>query len=402
MTKAGHSQVDQQKVSELLAWMADGGRPNTGARTIVDRICIQLCEAGVPIDRFALYIFIIHPNIGGRRFMWEKDGLTQMDHASHDVISSPMVQKSPAVSVMNSGTALRQKLTDDFDPLGSEDYWELKQQGLTDALLQPLPFTTGGTHAASWATSAKDGFSDAHIDVFERVRPLLARLTEIYILRLNAASLLNAYVGRDGGERVLAGYIERGDTEVIEAAVLFADFKNFTRLSTQVDSAVVIETLNRFFDILVGAIEEEGGDVLKFMGDGVLATFSLKADNNDKAIVEAVGRAVSAAGHALQQANLAEPDRPHMAFRAAMCLGDVHFGNIGGGGRLDFTAIGPSVNLAARLLSVASRSGHDVVCSAEIATHFGDASLLGDFELKGIAAPQPVYSVPLTLAKTEP
>ena len=252
MTKVDQSpvryrQVDQQRISELLAWMADGGRSSSSARGIFDHICAQFCEAGVPIDRFVLFFFIIQPHIGGRRRTWERGNSAEMSSAPHEMISSPRIQQSPAVEVMKSGVTLRQKLTVARDALAFEDHIELKERGLIDVVLQPLPFTTGGIHAVSWATKAEAGFTDDLVEVLERVRPLLARLAEIYILRLHAASLLNAFVGRDGGERAIAGQIARGDTEVIEAAVQFADFKEFTRLSTRVENVIVIETLNRFF-----------------------------------------------------------------------------------------------------------------------------------------------------------
>lgn len=386
--------IDCDRIDHLLRWMADGALPSASARTIIDRVCDELCGAGVPIVRMALFIFTLHPNIGGRRFVWEKGGKTEMTEAPHEIILSPLVQESPALAVMNSGKAMRQRLSADQRPFAFNDHEDLFNAGMTDTLLQPLPFTTGGIYASSWTTSAEGGFSDADIETLDRVRPLLARLTETYVLRLNAANLLTAYVGRDGGERILAGHIKQGDTEMIEAVILFADFKGFTRLSTTVEGAVVIDTLNRFFEIFVAAIAGEGGEVLKFLGDGLLAIFPLEKAQNAAVVVASARAAVAEATRDLRAANSEQPTAPRLEFRAAICLGDIHFGNIGGGGRLDFTAIGPSVNLAARLLGVATETGHDVVCSQAVADQFADSRSLGAFPLKGIAEPQAVFALP--------
>lgn len=386
--------LDTGRIEKMLEWMADGSRSDPTARRIIDRVCRELVAAGIPISRFALFIFTLHPNIGGRRFIWTPDEGTVMNEASHEVMMSDMVQKSPAMAVMRSGEAIRERLNGTA-PLAFSDFDDLRAAGVTDYLLQPLGFTTGDTYAASWATEADPGFSDEMIATLTRVRPLLARLTETYILRLNAANLLSAYVGRDGGERILAGHVQRGDTEAINAAILFADFKGFTALSTRTDGKLVIETLDRFFDILVLAIEGDGGEVLKFLGDGILAIFPVEEDGEAAPMVAAARRAVEAAADGVAKANAEPGERPELGFRAGLCLGDVLYGNIGGGNRLDFTAIGPAVNLASRLLQVASETGRDFVCSSMVAERFADAQPLGEFDLKGIEVPTAVFALPL-------
>ena len=139
--------------------------------------------------------------------------------------------------------------------------------------MQPIIYTTGETNAASWSSKAEGGFSDEAIAVLERINGPLARLTEAYLLRLNAATLLSAYVGRNGGEQVLRGKIHRGDGEEIEASILFTDIAGYTELSNALSGPDVVAMLNDAFDLMVPAVEKRGGEILKFLGDGFLAIF---------------------------------------------------------------------------------------------------------------------------------
>lgn len=380
--------LDTAALEDLRDWMIDGARPSARADDIINGMCTRLSAAGVRIDRFGLFIFTLHPNIKGRAFSWRRGQDLVMREADYALAQTPGFCDSIAVHVMETGNAYRCRFETDttFPPF--PDVQEIRAEGMTDYMIAPLVYTTGQTHAVSWATARPGGFTDAEAEALEWIRAPLARLTEIYMLRLNAANLLSAYVGRNGGRRVLEGNVRRGDTERITAAILFVDIKGFTGLSGTTPAQVVIERLNGFFDVFVEAIDAEDGEVLKFIGDAVLAIFPVGGDGP--------AAAVGQADAALERADAAFREAPEsrLGYRAAIHVGELSYGNIGGGHRLDFTAIGPAVNLAARLLEIATRTGRDLVCSADAARYLAGSEPLGDFELKGIAGTRSVFALP--------
>jgi adenylate cyclase len=216
-------------------------------------------------------------------------------------------------------------------------------------------------------------------------------------LRRTAGNLLNTYVGRSAGERILAGKIRRGFLETIHAAIWLSDMRGFTMLAEQLPPRELVDLLNRYFDCQVPPIAAHGGEVLKFMGDGLLAIFPLAADGSDTG--EVCRRALASAREA--RALIDTLDAPPGAeggdairFGLALHMGEVMYGNIGGGNRLDFTCIGPAVNLAARLENVAAKLSKTIVASAEFAGHVpGAFTPLGEFAVAGFSAPQMVFGL---------
>jgi adenylate cyclase len=270
---------------------------------------------------------------------------------------------------------------------------ELREEGVSDYFAFPLRFTNAEIQAVTFTTREPGGFTPEHVAALEAVVPPLARVAEVRALRLTAVSLLNAYVGRGAGERVLGGRIRRGDTETIRAVIWLSDMRGFTKRADSMAPAALIELLNLFFDNLVPAIEAEGGEVLKFMGDGLLAIFHI-ADDAELDAVRA--RALRAARQA--RANIAalrmQEGGQDLRFGLALHVGEALYGNIGAGARLDFTCIGPAVNMAARLEKIAARLGRTVVGSAAFARDLPDDFVaLGDFELAGFREAVTVYGL---------
>ena len=186
--------------------------------------------------------------------------------------------------------------------------------------------------------------------MLERINRPLARITEAYLLRVNAAYVLSAYVGRNGGDQVLKGKIHRGDGEEIEASILFTDIAGFTELSNAMTGPDVVAMLNDAFDLMVPAVESRGGEILKFLGDGFFAIFPHEGTGGLAKTADAARAAVAESEAAVAGAPVGE----RVAFRSAIHAGRFHYGNIGGANRLDFTAIGRPVNYTARLLAAAS------------------------------------------------
>ena len=224
--------------------------------------------------------------------------------------------------------------------------------------------------------------------MLERVNRPLARLTETYMLRLNAAILLSTYVGRNSGQHIWEGKVHRGDGEAITAVILFVDLKNFTQLSNERAGTELVSLLNDAFDLLVPPVTERGGEVLKYMGDGFFAIFPYGDETDIAGITNAAMDAVIEGKAALGgNGNISGVD-----FRAALHSGTFHYGNIGGADRLDFTAIGPPINYTARLLSAATDLGCDQVLSSDLARLVPDrCNAAGSVALKGFDGEQTVW-----------
>ena len=381
--------IDRKQIDDLLDWMVAGAQPSANAREIVEGICTKLCASGVPLERMVLFIYTLHPNISGRRFLWNPGQEVDMAEAPSAVFTSDLYHINPLPQVIEERISIRRHLADPDCPNDYKIITELREQGFTDYVVQPLNFTTRETHAVSWSTKALDGFSDEDIEVLERVCNPLARLTETYMLRLNAATLLSVYVGRQSGDKILRGAVHRGDGEEITAVILFVDLKNFTHLSNSMPGSELISQLNAAFDCLVPPVEENGGEILKYMGDGFFAIFPYSNSNEELENANCAMDAVRAGEIALEQSK----QSGSFSVRSAIHSGSFHYGNIGGSARLDFTAIGPAVNYTARLLSAATNVGKDRVISNTLAGRLGSGvELAGTETFKGFDGNQKIFS----------
>lgn len=378
----------------VVRWLVDGARSAAQPQAIMAQLCERLVALGIPLWRTALFVRTLHPAVMGRRLTWRPDTGVEVGEAGFAVLETDNYRMSPVVHVYATGLPLRRRLAAADCPADFAILDEFRAEGITDYLLSPLVFTNGEVHVATWTTRQPGGFSAAQIAGLEAVVAPLARLTEIYALRRTAGNLLDAYVGHQAGERILAGQIRRGDSEAIHAAIWLSDMRGFTALADALPPPRLIALLNRYFDGQVPAIAGRGGEVLKFMGDGLLAIFPTGSDAPtacDAALAAArEARARIAAADDL--AALAGGVRPD--FGLALHVGEVLFGNIGGGDRLDFTCIGPAVNLAARIEKLTAAIGHPILASAEFARHCRAALRpVGKYALRGFGAAQAVFAV---------
>lgn len=382
--------VDRQAIDGLVEWMSDGAQPFRDGRKIVDSICRRLNEAGVPVSLYRLFLFTIHPTIKGRRLQWTAESRTQITEADFALFDTEEYYNNPLPLVMKTRQSLRRRLVDPECPRDFKVVEELIAEGFTDYLIQPVIYVDGDVHTMSWSSRHNDGFSPEAIEALERIRGPLTRLVESYILRLNAANIISTYVGRNAGDKVLSGNIRRGDAEEIAAIILFADVKNYTDLSNRRPVHRVLETLNGFFDALEAPVIEGGGEILKFIGDEILAIFPVHEKDGEAGLRKAARAASNAVATA--RTSLAGSEEA-VDFRSAIHFGRLFYGNIGASQRLDFTAIGPAVNFTARLLATASSLGRDDVCSAEIASLLEGAYVeAGSVALKGFDGEHAVFA----------
>jgi len=379
----------------VMRWLIDGARTAATPQAVLAQLCRELVGAGVPLERVAVFVRTLHPDLMGRSFRWRPGAEVQVNEAPFDFVGTDEYRLSPVVATMTSGTSIRRRLLDPGCPLDFPILAQFREEGITDYLVLPLFFSNGEIHCASWATSAPEGFSDAAVAALRAVAPALARIAEIRALHRIAGTLLDTYVGQRSGERILAGQIRRGHTETIAAAVWLSDLRGFTQLTDALPTEAVIGFLNRYFDCQVPAIAAEGGEVLKFMGDGLLAIFPIERERDARAVCAAALSAARAARAAVGKLERLDGSEDSVRFGLALHIGDVLYGNVGGGNRLDFTTIGPAVNLAARLERLARDLGRTVVVSGDFAGHAPTTlERLGDYALRGVAAAQTVFGLP--------
>jgi adenylate cyclase len=338
----------------------------------------------------------LHPQITGRRFRWQKGIDVSISTATYDLPASAESRKSLVERVCVDGIALRRRLADPDCQMEYPLLLELREQGATDLLVSPLVFTDGDVHAALWTTQQPGGFTDDQVAGLEAVVKPFARVAEVRALRRTATNLLDTYVGNRTGKRILAGQIRRGHSEVINAAIWLSDMRGFTTLSDQLSPHIMIDLLNQYFDCQIPVILSNGGEVLNFMGDGLLAMFPIeRADETARVCNQALAAAIETRAKVLSMPKLTEMEHlPPISFGLALHVGEVLYGNIGGGNRLDFTCIGPAVNLAARLEKIAAQKDRIIVTSEAFAAHCqSKLSPLGQFDVRGFHDPQTVFGL---------
>ncbi len=410
--------IDQSKIAAVVQWLISGA-PSERARTdLIAQLCERIMDAGFMLTRVNVFIQTLHPDVFGISLIWRPDTEMQINMASFDATDSETYRASPLAVMYDTNAEVRLKIDDPANrrfPIVSD----LIAEGATDYVILPIRFSDGAMQVSSWTTNRPGGFAVEELDALRELVVPLARVVEIISLRRMASILIDTYVGNQAGERILAGHIRRGYTETMNAAIWLSDMRGFTALSDRLPAHVIVDVLNCYFDCQVPAIRDRGGDILKFMGDGLLAVFPIENGNSREACARALAaaRAAREAIHALCYPH-DEGQLDGFRFGVALHIGDVLYGNIGGGrqiafnegflgielrdledaarstSRLDFTCIGPAVNLAARLEKIAGRLGRTVVASEAFAQLCdGGWADLGEFAIAGVARPERVFGL---------
>jgi len=381
-------------ISTLSDWLLEEARleRDSGAHDLA--VVERLLAAGLPLVRVTTGVPSLHPQVNSFSFLWHRDqGSTVREFSATDW-QRPGITQSPIVKAYDTGADQRHRL---YLPPPPDEYsllTDFRAEGLTDYLVLALPFSDGSFKAVSFATDRATGFSDAEIALLEGLRPALAASLETQYLRRQLATLMDTYVGPAAGNRVLSGDIRRGTGETIQAVIWFCDIRGFTSLSEALPAQSLIDMLNHYFEAVTDAVEAEGGETLKFIGDAVLAIFRLESENDGSAANSALV-AARAALEALSRTNLIRSDAglPPIECGIALHPGAVVYGNIGGRSRLDFTVIGPAVNKASRIEAMTRQLGHNLLVSEDFArlsdTSFKD---LGRFELKGLEGSHTLFA----------
>lgn len=384
--------------ARVVAWMLHEGRGNTHMREFGDDMCRRVVEAGIPLWRAFCGIRTLHPQIAATAYVWRRgQGTAERRTAMHGIEKTPAFTQSPLAEVTRTGRMIRRRLDDSGAALGYEVLEAFRGEGGTDYVAMPMIFSSGEINSISWLTDRPGGFTAAEIEGLTEIAEMLTVVVETQTHRRITRALMDTYVGHRTGQRVLSGAIKRGDGETIRAVIWFCDLRGFTTLSDTLSRELLLDLLNEYFEIMVQAVSAEGGEVLKFIGDGMLAIFELR--DHDQ-IAERCSAALRAAQAAQALVMARNPERiaaglAEIRYGLALHLGEVTYGNIGAPNRLDFTVIGPAVNHATRIEKLAGKLDRRLVTSASFAAAAGIPLLsLGTHALVGVSEPQEVFTLP--------
>jgi adenylate cyclase len=374
-------------------WLMDHPHDGDGGAAFMRAFAARLGEAGVPLWRASYALMTMHPEVLWRTVQWRAGEDVVVRDQPHERLHDAFYKASPVAFVRTSLAPARVRLV--AGDLPFPICVDLRAAGGTDYYVQPLPFTSGATSYVSFATAAPGGFSDATLDLLEAIQPFLARRLELESAYHATRALLEVYLGRNASRRVLAGAFQRGRGELLDAAIWFSDMRNFTALSDRTPPAQVVQILDAHFDAIATAVSTHGGEVLKFIGDAVLAIFPIEDDARRacRAALAAAEQALSSLARVNE--GRAAPGEEPVAIGIALHRGLVMYGNIGARDRLDFTVISSAVNEASRLESLCKTLDTPLALSASFAeaAAVDDLVDLGEHALKGVSAPVRVLTL---------
>jgi len=387
----------------IAEWLLGPARRIASGIRAFDEFAWRMLASGLPLLRVTLHTSTLHPQYLGATFIWFRTtGRTVQTLIAHEVADMIRYEDNPVRRVVVGGETLRRRMDGADAVLDFPILHELKAQGATDYLALPVASAHGArNYMVSYVTDRPGGFTDQEVADLARVSQRLPILIDMHNQRAIARNVLNAYLGAKTGPRVLAGQIRRGTGEEIKAVLWSSDLRGFTERSDRLPGDRMIALLNALFDEQAKAIHDHGGEILKFIGDGLLAIFPIEAPD---AAADAARHAFEAAVEALaavRRLELAATDEPPLRIVVALHAGTVIYGNIGAANRLDFTVIGPAVNLVSRIEAVAKTLDLPIVVSDDFACAYGQPlRSLGMHQLRGLTTPRELFSPQVAAAST--
>jgi adenylate cyclase len=384
----------------IEAWLLSDAIREDDLLALFEALVWRLVAAGIPLDRASLHAGTLHPQLIGFAWNWERaDGLCDETQVAAAALESDSYRKNPIFRTIEYGEAFRGNTGDPETVSRYPLMAQLAQQGIVDYMLMPL--VSGAYHnAATAATKHPNGFSDTEVAAIRRIFALFGLHVGRHIMLRIAGNVLDTYLGTAAGTEVLAGSIQRGSGKSIRAIIWASDLRGFTDLADRLSGPQMTTLLNAYFERMAGAVLAHGGEVLKFIGDGLLAVFPLDGFSSAE---DAAKSALAAAEQALadiETLNTAPPDdlaaiSGWQPLRSGIALheGDVFFGNVGAAERLDFTVIGQAVNAASRVEALSKTLGRSLLITDPVAARLG-CSLddLGRHTLRGLSQPIGIFS----------
>jgi len=400
--------MTEVEIAKLATWLAKAGLEGRTETALVEGFCSRALAGGLPLSRAMVLIDTLHPIHEGRAFRWERDKpeatLTEYGRTAEGEAAERW-RTSPLYRLWTSGEPLlRLRLTAETEA-EFPSMAELREAKFTDYVAIINRFAEDGVIGemdcvySYWTTDHAEGFSDEHVGALKRLTPFLGLAIKSASLARIAETLVETYLGRDAGRRVLRGRIERGVTDRIKTVLWFSDLRNYTRISDTSPPEEIIPLLNDYAEAIVSSIHQHSGDVLKLIGDGVLAIFP--AEERSRACAAALDAAGAArAAVAALNARRLEKGLPATEMYLGLHLGEVFYGNIGSKERLDFTVVGPAVNEVSRIAAMCRSVDQPILLSAAFAESCAEQARtfasVGRFALRGVGKPQELFTLDLS------
>jgi len=387
------SLLNSPRRDSLVQWLLAGVREERDIAQIFMQLCTRLVDCGVELSRASLHIRVYHPQWLGTRIIWARgQSRPDVQIVGYEVVATATFLQSPYRVVFSTGSEIRQKLQI-HGPHAFPLYEELREQGHSEYTGWPIDHTQGKRHLITFSTDRPNGFDDSDIIFLREILPVFSLVSEIRVKNQLARTLLETYVGPHASEQILDGATTRGSGVSINAAIMICDLRGFTKLSDRRPRDEVISILNQYFDAVAGPVDRHGGEILKFIGDGLLAIFPLEQPRACENLLQAVYDAQEAIAMA-QRTGLAD----ELRYGTGVHVGEVMYGNIGSQKRLDFTVIGPAVNLASRLENLTKELQRPVLISSEfvkLANCSERTERMGLHNLRGFEEPVEVHALRL-------
>ncbi len=389
--------------SSLLEWLLMEAWLAETPGVLTAELARHLCDTGMPLMRLSVGIWTLHPQLVGKTLTWTKaaDNVSVMN-TPRGALSTPAYLKSPVRFVSEGLGGVRQRLDVENPEFSYPVMDELREAGGTDYVAMPLPFSDGQFHTLTLASDDPNGFTVAGLGQLYLAIPTLSRLFEAHTLRQNTAVLLDTYLGPRTGKQVLNGLTQRGDGENIHAVIWFCDLRESSALADSMPREEFLQSLNDYFDAVGGAVQEHGGEVLRFIGDAVLAIFPTGQNGGAgphhsaaQACYDAI-EAVRSADTRMTELNerRSGENKDPLGFGIGLHLGEVTYGNIGTPERLEFTVIGAAANEAARLENLTKELETQVLVSDTFASAFPEnLKPMGRHALRGVNQEMDVFTL---------
>jgi adenylate cyclase len=382
----------------VAIWLLNDARDLADMKDIVGGLSERLAATGFPLYRLFLSIRTLHPQVAAIGYQWRRgESLPTEMRREHGIFRQEIYLASPIKLIHDGLPEIRRRIGDPASPRDFPILAELQSERATDYLALPLQFSQRRINAVTISTDREGGFTEADVARFKGLLPLLALVLEVKETQRIAATLLDTYLGRDAGRRVLSGLIQRGDGVTIAAALWYCDLRNFTANAESLSRTDTIALLNDYFACMVASVHRQGGEVLKFIGDAMLAIFPIADElDRDRACLAALAAAEEALADLDKLGRRRTMDgRAALQAGIALHVGAVTYGNIGAPDRLDFSVIGPAVNFVTRLERLCAELGRALLASACFAAPCGSKLVsIGRHHLRGLAQAQEVFALP--------
>ncbi|CCQ73652.1 adenylate/guanylate cyclase domain-containing protein [Magnetospira sp. QH-2] len=386
-------------------WLYRYGWSASSVPELLTGLSQQLRAFDIPVGRARVTLRTLHPQAIGTSYTWVfgQEEVAEV-RAPHEIIETDRYLKSPYAKIFEDGSTIRRRLIGPDIQLDYNILPDLVDEGYTDYLALPIVFGDGSLHALTLASDGPEGFDDEQIERLTAMTIPLSRALEVHALRYTARTVLETYLGGKTGAKVLDGQVRRGDGDDIHSVIWFCDLRGSTPMADILPRPEYLNLLNEFFECMAGAVLGHGGEVLRYVGDAVLAIFPIDAPpvpNPEKcpihrqACIDALAAATDAMGRMddLNRERTAAGEEP-LGYGIALHMGDVTYGNIGTPERLEFTVIGPAANEAARLEGFCKTLDQPLLLSDQFAKITADRCIsLGEQALRGVDRRMTVYTL---------